>query len=638
MQKPLAVFLALFGAAWAWAQASAAFVPPSGLAPGSQYQLIFDTADNIEGGNADIATYNSFVTAEAALNPLLPPTTWAAVVSTFDPYAVPFGSVHTDANVNAPALGLPVYNTQGIKVADAANGLYSGSLLAPVLFDQFGLEKDFMNGRTFFVWTGSTPNGFADGGFAMGSLTYSTYGASTYAISDWISLGSLSVGAPAGVYALSGPITIVPEPSTAALLCIGIGGVVAIRRRHRHRRIDGRNRETMMQIRRKPLRVTCHAVALSGLSTITFASAPAYAQWTVTFLTPAGQSGAAAYGTDGARQVGYTYYTDGISNGIDHASLWSGSAASWVDLNPVGAMSSVANGTSGTQQVGAASPGNLQTGGSISHAGLWNGTAASWVDLNPVGSTSSVANGTSGAQQVGSAQFAGASHAGVWSGTAASWVDLNPTGAFTSVAYATSGTQQVGAADDHAGLWSGSAASWVDLNPAGAARSTALGISGTQQVGSTNEGFSSHATLWSGTAESWVDLNPAGAAGSLAYATDGTEQVGSSLFYEVSNTGPAFVEHASLWNGTADSWVDLSTYLPGTWANTYAESIWSDGTTTYIAGWGNGHTEGAGVEALLWTRTVPEPSTAALLCIGGLAVVRKRHGWSTRVLPETIRN
>ena len=64
--------------------------------------------------------------------------------------------------------------------------------------------------------------------------------------------------------------------------------------------------------------------------------------------------------------------------------------------------------------------------------------------------------------------------------------------------------------------------------------------------------------------------------------------------------------HASLWHGTAASWVDLSLDLTGSWRDTFARSIWSDGTTLFIVG------EGINVaanrtEALLWTRPVPEP-------------------------------
>jgi hypothetical protein len=58
----------------------------------------------------------------------------------------------------------------------------------------------------------------------------------------------------------------------------------------------------------------------------------------------------------------------------------------------------------------------------LTHAVLWSGTAASWVDLNPAGSTNSQANGVYCGQQVGFAE----GHAGLWTGSAASWVDLHP--------------------------------------------------------------------------------------------------------------------------------------------------------------------------------------------------------------------
>ena len=99
------------------------------------------------------------------------------------------------------------------------------------------------------------------------------------------------------------------------------------------------------------------------------------------------------------------------------------------------------------------------------HASLWSGTEASWVDLHPTGFEGSCANGISGGQQVGWAtlSYAGITHAGLWSGTAASWVDLNPAGATWSQANGVSAGYQVGSADGHASLWNGTAASWVDL-------------------------------------------------------------------------------------------------------------------------------------------------------------------------------
>lgn len=102
-----------------------------------------------------------------------------------------------------------------------------------------------------------------------------------------------------------------------------------------------------------------------------------------------------------------------------HASLWTGSAGSWVDLHPAGSTDSRANSTSGTQQVGYAF-----IGGSP-HASLWSGTAASWIDLNPAGASNSVANDVLGSFQVGYAVFTGQVRAGIWSGTSGSWIDLS---------------------------------------------------------------------------------------------------------------------------------------------------------------------------------------------------------------------
>jgi hypothetical protein len=48
------------------------FVPPVGRPPGSQYQLIFVTQGTRDATSSNIADYNTFVNAEASLNPLLP--------------------------------------------------------------------------------------------------------------------------------------------------------------------------------------------------------------------------------------------------------------------------------------------------------------------------------------------------------------------------------------------------------------------------------------------------------------------------------------------------------------------------------------------------------------------------------------
>jgi len=79
----------------------------------------------------------------------------------------------------------------------------------------------------------------------------------------------------------------------------------------------------------------------------------------------------------------------------------------------------MASGIAGGQQVGNVSPGLYP------HASLWTGTAASWADLNPAGSTVSSAWGVAAGRQVGYARPGSYDHASLWTGTPDSWVDLH---------------------------------------------------------------------------------------------------------------------------------------------------------------------------------------------------------------------
>jgi hypothetical protein len=281
----------------------------------------------------------------------------------------------------------------------------------------------------------------------------------------------------------------------------------------------------------------------------------------------------------------------------------------------------VATATNGTQQVGWGLSETVNQ-----DALLWTGTAASAVDLNPYfldPNSTSVALGIGGNQQVGLAIYAqnnpgNNAHAVLWNGTAASMVDLNPTilgeeDDTESCAIATDGTHQVGYGDgdltinsesgftdSHALLWTGTAASAVDLNPTNLnfTSSAAFGVVGTQQVGcgwvgdttiypGTNSmgtnGSGSHALLWNGTAASAVDLTPTNLAvktlDSAAVGTNGTEQVGWGYASVKVNKRVSDYYYALLWNGTAASAVDLNTLLPSTdtWTNAAAYSIDSFG-------------------------------------------------------------
>ena len=72
------------------------------------------------------------------------------------------------------------------------------------------------------------------------------------------------------------------------------------------------------------------------LLSVALALAPAaYAQWTVTNLAPAGATRSVANATSGGQQVGFAI-VDGVGGVVPRAGLWSGTAGSWVDLHPAG--------------------------------------------------------------------------------------------------------------------------------------------------------------------------------------------------------------------------------------------------------------------------------------------------------------
>ncbi len=318
------------------------------------------------------------------------------------------------------------------------------------------------------------------------------------------------------------------------------------------------------------------------------ASYDAGGDWTVLYLHPPGTEASWLNGVSSGQQAGRVRI-----GGIDHASLWTGSAASWLDLHPGGGLS-IAYGVGGGQQAGQSAVG-------VFGACLWTGSAGSWVDLHPPVAGKSGAFSVHAGQQGGFAYVEGVSHASLWTGTAASWVSLHPAGATASWVYGVYAGQQVGYARVgdviRAGLWVGTPDSWVNLHPAssGATESMAFGVYGGQQVGRATINSGYHASLWSGSAASWVDLNPA-ATQSQAHGVFQGYQVGEVI---VDNNA-----HASVWTGTASSWIDLHHYLTPTYNNnSVAQAVWIDTNYIYVAG--HAYNSAAGrSEAVMWVRPV----------------------------------
>jgi hypothetical protein len=162
----------------------------------------------------------------------------------------------------------------------------------------------------------------------------------------------------------------------------------------------------------------------------------------------------------------------------------------------------------------------------------------------------------------------GGEHAGIWSGSAASWEDLSiylsgswgnteplhvwTDGSTLYVAGHGVNNNSVPPGRTEAILWKRPISPWsvTSLHPIGADYSFANAVGCGREAGYvTLPGNIDHAALWGGTPQSWLDINPGGAARSQLYGADCVRQVG---FAEIGNS-----THAGWSAGSAASWHDL---------------------------------------------------------------------------------
>jgi hypothetical protein len=199
-------------------QLSATVILPS-LPPGSQYQLLFVTADGRETPSDNLAIFDSFVSQEAALNPLLPATSWHAIASNTTVNALQHDVTYAS---------IPLYNTHGQLVAHGTSDFWSVAHLAAISYDQYGVTAS--NSQPF---TGTNPNGTSNNPFGNPDLGASRAIASSYQSADWVASPNADYSVFSGpFYGISAPITVVPEPGTLTLLCSAllVIGVIRFRR------------------------------------------------------------------------------------------------------------------------------------------------------------------------------------------------------------------------------------------------------------------------------------------------------------------------------------------------------------------------------------------------------------------------
>jgi hypothetical protein len=346
-----------------------------------------------------------------------------------------------------------------------------------------------------------------------------------------------------------------------------------------------------------------HTSFLPALAALTLASA-ALGQFTAISLHPAGATESQGLGIGltptGVRQVGAATISS-----ASHAAMWSGTPGSFVDLNPAGA-GSVAYAISGTMQVG------TTFAGSITVATTWTGSAATWTNIS--GGSNSIA------YAVDDGLVGGTFSVGPTTSAACQWLNgvrtqlsgTSLTGIDNGVRVGTQRTGSFPLYSSAAFLIPSGTFTTSNLHPVGAHGSGAAGVSGSQQVGFVRASLATgnHAALWNGS-PAWIDLHPPGPDNTTSECTSISNGAQAGFVMIINRADPNLnsVSRAAFWRGTPASWINLHSLLPGgaaLWANSRANGIYDDGTTTIIVGTAFNLTNNRS-EAVLWTSLPPAP-------------------------------
>jgi len=224
----LATLLALAVILSGYSATAVPITQPTGLNPGDEYRLVFVTSTTRDATSSDIADYNAFVTAAANSSPEFAAlgTTWTAIAST----ATVDARDNTNSNYTI-SLGVPIYSVEDILVATNNADLWDGEIGIPIQMDQYGVYSP-----TPYTWTGTEPTGVGRIGYELGTSNPQQGWSWQNDLGRWICRGCGDTQNFLGtqefsLYAISGVLVAVPEPSTASLLALGLIGLAAKRRR-----------------------------------------------------------------------------------------------------------------------------------------------------------------------------------------------------------------------------------------------------------------------------------------------------------------------------------------------------------------------------------------------------------------------
>jgi hypothetical protein len=223
--------------------ANAIIAEPTDLSNGDQYRLMFITSGTIDALSTDIATYNNFVNAQAALS--TDATIQSLAWNMFGSTATVSAKDNTSTNFTATTdPGLPIYTLDGVRLADSYEFFYTrnfggSQFLSTLQVDQFGNTTSAPR-----VWTGQVKTGeiLDNGGSSIHTLG-GTDGTTWYGIPKSLNASLIGDGFEdssllKSVYGMSEVVTfgaetvVITEPSSLAILAAALT-LTGLRRRQR---------------------------------------------------------------------------------------------------------------------------------------------------------------------------------------------------------------------------------------------------------------------------------------------------------------------------------------------------------------------------------------------------------------------